>query len=294
MDYIFSFLDYLEFEKRYSKRTIESYRTDLLQFENYCKSIGQNELHQASAKLIRSWIVTLLEENCENRSVNRKISALKSFYKYLLGQGYCNNNPLLKVESLKTGKQLPVFVTPSQTHQLFHDVEFGTGFTATRNKLILEILYSTGIRLSELIYLKVNDIDRVNQTIKVLGKRNKERIIPITQQLVKNIDNYLEQKDKETFEKTTEYLLVTDKGEVLYPKFVYRVVTNAIQLVSTQNKKSPHVLRHTFATHMLNNGAEISAIKELLGHSSLAATQVYTHSTFEKLKKIYKQAHPRA
>jgi integrase/recombinase XerC len=294
MNYILSFLDYLEFEKRYSKRTIESYRTDLLQFDYFCKSIGENELHLANSKLIRSWVVSLLEGNCQNRSVNRKISALKSFYKYLLRQGYISSNPLLKVESLKTGKQLPVFVTQTQTHQLFYDVEFGSDFPAIRKKLILDLLYTTGIRLSELIHLKDNDIDRVNQTIKVLGKRNKERIIPITQQLVKSIDAYSELRNKEEFEKTTENLLVTDKGEILYPKFVYRVVTNALKLVSTQTKKSPHVLRHTFATHMLNNGAEISAIKELLGHSSLAATQVYTHSTFEKLKKIYKQAHPRA
>jgi len=294
MNYILSFLNYLEFEKRYSKLTIESYRTDLLQFKNYCNSINKGELLIADAKLIRGWIVVLLEDDCQNRSVNRKISALKSFYKFLLRQGYISSNPLLKVESLKIGKQLPVFVTENQTDRLFNDVEFGTDFSGVRNKLILDLLYATGIRLSELINLKCKDIDKTNLTIKVFGKRSKERIIPITMEMVRSIDNYLDLTDKELHNTRIEYLLVTDKGEKLYPKFVYRVVTQAINLVSTQAKKSPHVLRHTFATHMLNNGAEINAIKELLGHSSLAATQVYTHNTFEKLKKIYKQAHPRA
>ena len=294
MNYILSFLNYLEFEKRYSKLTIESYQTDLLQFKNYCNSINKGELLIADAKLIRGWIVVLLEDDCQNRSVNRKISALKSFYKFLLRQGYISSNPLLKVESLKIGKQLPVFVTENQTDRLFNDVEFGTDFSGVRNKLILDLLYATGIRLSELINLKCKDIDKTNLTIKVFGKRSKERIIPITMEMVRTIDNYLDFIEKEGHSVRIEYLLVTDKGEKLYPKFVYRVVTAAINLVSTQAKKSPHVLRHTFATHMLNNGAEINAIKELLGHSSLAATQVYTHNTFEKLKKIYKQAHPRA
>lgn len=294
MDYILSFLNYLEFEKRYSKRTIESYRIDLLQFSNYCSIQHYSDLLLVDARLIRSWIVELLEGNCANRSVNRKISTLKSFYKFLLRQGYLTSNPLFKVESLKTGKQLPVFVTQNQTEQLFNEVEFGLDFQGVRNKLILALFYATGIRLSELIHLKSRDIDKVNLTIKVLGKRNKERIIPITREMLSTIDNYCSLKMSEAFDQTAEYLLVTDKGEKLYPKFVYRVVTAALRLVSTQDKKSPHVLRHTFATHMLNNGAEINAIKELLGHSSLAATQVYTHNTFEKLKEIYKQAHPRA
>jgi integrase/recombinase XerC len=294
MDFITSFLNYLEFEKRYSTRTIESYRTDLMQFNEFCISNKISDLLVVDHKLIRGWIVILLEENCQNRSVNRKISTLKSFYKYLLRQGHINYNPLLKVESLKTGKQLPAFVTTNQTQQLFTDVEFGADFHGVRNKLILELFYATGIRLSELVNLKITDIDKVNLTIKVLGKRNKERIIPITKEMQVVIDNYLSFFKAEEFSQNAVYLIVTDKGEQVYPKFVYRVVTAALKLVSTQDKRSPHVLRHTFATHMLNNGAEINAIKELLGHSSLAATQVYTHNTFEKLKKIYKQAHPRA
>jgi integrase/recombinase XerC len=293
MDYIISFLNYLEFEKRYSKRTTESYRTDLLQFEQYCTQIGDKELLLTDSKIVRGWVVYLLEGGCKNRSVNRKISALKSFYRFLLKQGYINTNPLVKVESLKIGKQLPVFVTPNQTRQLFDEIEFGTGFIGSRNKLILELLYATGVRLSELINIKTKDIDRSNLTIKVFGKRNKERLIPITLALLKAIDAYTELKENEA-NSVSEYVLVTNKGTKLYPKLVYRVVTEYLKLVTTLDKKSPHVLRHTFATHMLNNGAEISAIKELLGHSSLAATQVYTHNTFEKLKKIYKQAHPRA
>lgn len=294
MDYILSFLNYLEFEKRYSKRTIESYQTDLLQFQQHCMTIGGCEILQANSKVIRGWVVSLLENNDKNRSVNRKISALKSFFKFLLRQGYVKNNPLTKVESLKIGKQLPVFITQNQTEQLFSQVEFGNDFHGNRNKLVLELLYFTGMRLSELIGLKTQDIDKANLTIKVFGKRSKERIIPITLGLSKTIDFYLELKDEEIADRKNDYLLVTDNGEMLYPKFVYRLVTSALKLVSTQDKKSPHVLRHTFATHLLNNGAEINAIKELLGHSSLAATQVYTHNTFEKLKKIYKQAHPRA
>jgi integrase/recombinase XerC len=294
MNYILSFLNYLEFEKRYSKRTIESYQTDLLQFEQYCTTIGNCVILNADSKLIRGWVVSLLENDKKNRSVNRKISTLKSFYKFLLRQGYIQNNPLLRVESLKIGKQLPVFITSNQTEQLFSQVEFGNDFHGSRNKLVLELFYFTGMRLSELISLRTQDVDKANLTIKVFGKRSKERIIPITLELSKVISSYLELKNKEIAERKNDRLLTTDTGEELYPKFVYRLVTSALKFVTTQDKRSPHVLRHTFATHLLNNGAEINAIKELLGHSSLAATQVYTHNTFEKLKKIYKQAHPRA
>jgi integrase/recombinase XerC len=292
MDYILSFLNNLEYEKRYSKRTIESYQIDLLQFNLFCDKIDL-QLLLADSKLIRSWIVSLLEGGCSNRSVNRKISTLKSFYKYHLRQGSISINPLVKVDSLKIKKKLPVFVTENQIKRLFDDIEFGADLAGNRNKLIIELFYLTGIRLTELINLKFKDIDHANLTIKVLGKRNKERVIPVTIGMLKSIDCYIDQLRKEVDE-SSEYLFTTEKGMKMYPNLVYRIVKTALGLVTTLDKRSPHVLRHTFATHMLNNGAEISAIKELLGHSSLAATQVYTHNTFEKLKKIYKQAHPRA
>jgi len=293
MDLIHSFLNYLEFEKRYSKRTIESYQTDLLQFNQYCSGRGIEQLSAADSKIVRNWIVVLLEDSCSNRSVNRKLSTLKSFYKFLLKQGFTKVNPLNRIDSLKTRKKLPVFVTSNQINQLLDEVTFKPDFSGTRNKLIIELLYNTGIRLSELINLKEADIDSSNLTIKVLGKRNKERTIPITLPLINAIEHYRILKYQE-FGNACAFLLVTDKGTYLYPKLVYRITTSALNQVTTMDKRSPHVLRHTFATHLLNNGAEISAIKELLGHTSLAATQVYTHNSFEKLKKIYKQAHPRA
>jgi integrase/recombinase XerC len=295
MNFLLSFLNYLEFEKRYSKRTTESYKIDLFQFEQYCSTTESiTELTAVEPKTIRRWIVRLLEDGCENRSVNRKISALKSFYKFLLRQGYIHIHPLLKVDSLKIGKHVPVFVTPNQTNLLFNEVTFTDDFHGSRNRLILEIFYATGIRLSELINLRYKDVDKDNLTLKVLGKRSKERIVPITLELRNSIEAYMLKKGGKFTNLVTDYLLVTDKGSKLYAKFVYRIVNTALNTVSTLDKKSPHVLRHTFATHLLNNGADICAIKELLGHTTLAATQIYTHSTFEKLKKIYKQAHPRA
>jgi integrase/recombinase XerC len=295
MDQIVSFLKYLEFEKRYSTRTVVSYHTDLLQFADFClKNSAIESILNVESLTIRDWIVYLLDAGYTNRSVNRKISALKSFYKYLLRNKFIESLPVTKIESLKNKKRLPVFVPESKISQLAEEIDWGEGFSGYRNALIVQMLYFTGMRLSELLFLKDTDFDHSNLSIKVLGKRNKERLIPITPQFSSEIVKYIGLKHEVFDETSSQYLFVTDKGTRLYPNFVYRVVKSALSLITTMDKRSPHVLRHTFATHMLNNGAEINAIKELLGHANLAATQIYTHNTFEKLKKIYKQAHPRA
>jgi integrase/recombinase XerC len=293
MDYASSFLKYLEFEKRYSQHTIEAYRTDLYQYFGFCVDNSLEPL-SAQPKQVRNWIIQLLENGCEKRSVNRKISTLQSFYKYLLRQGFSQNNPLVKIDSLKNSKALPLFVTESQTNILLEEVDFGNTLEGTQEKLIIQLFYHTGIRLSELINIKISDYDSIGLTLKVLGKRNKERIIPVTPVLKQQISDFLDKRKAENFEIQNPYLFLTKNGKKLYPIFVYRIVKKYLTLVTTISKKSPHILRHTFATHMLNNGADINAIKEILGHSSLAATQVYTHNTFEKLKTIYNQAHPRA
>lgn len=295
MDQILSFLKYLEFEKRYATRTIEAYQSDLTQFADFCleKAVLESIVN-AQSLTIRDWVVYLLDSGCSNRSVNRKISALKSFYKYLLGNKIIEASPVNKIESLKNKKRLPVFVPESKMDQLASEVNWGEGFYGLRNAMMFQMLYFTGMRLSELIALKESDYDQYNLNVKVLGKRNKERIIPVTPQFSSEIIKYIDEKHEIFGADNSQYLFVTDNGSKLYPNFVYRAVKSTLSQVTTMDKRSPHVLRHTFATHMLNNGAEINAIKELLGHANLAATQVYTHNTFEKLKKIYKQAHPRA
>ncbi len=294
MDTILSFLNHLEFENRYSKRTITSYKTDILQFRTFCRNNSVNDIQHVDSKLVREWIIFLIEKGCENRSVNRKISALKSFYKYLIRQGTIQKSPLIKIDSLKAKKRLPGFITDNQINVLFNDVEFESDFAGVRNRLILEIFYQTGIRLSELINIRDTDIDRFNLTLKVYGKRKKERLIPIDKGLLTEIDNYFDYRKRTIDRLKYNFLLVTVKGLKLYPKLVYRLVNKYLSMVTTLDKRSPHVWRHTFATLMLNNGAAIGAIKELLGHSNLAATQIYTHNSFEKLKKVYNQAHPRA
>lgn len=229
------------------------------------------------------------------RAVNRKLSTLRSFFKFLIREGYIHENPMLKVIPPRNAGKLPVFVEESQMNNLFQNVDFGGSFTGKRDKLILDLFYCTGIRLSELIQLDVDDFDYNNQTIKVLGKRNRERLIPLGHDLAHAISDYVSvRNDLNSISNKSGSLFVTSRGNRLYPRLVYRIVQKYLGLVTTLTKKSPHVLRHTFATHMLNNGSDLNAVKELLGHSSLSSTQIYTHNTIEKLKNIYKQAHPRA
>ncbi len=289
------FLKYLHTERRFSKHTIRSYENDLRHFSLFIYNSGYNtEIQNANEKIIRSWIVSMMEKNFSSLTINRKISTLKSFYKFLIREGYITINPMDKVTSPKPSKKIPTFVDEQHINNLLDDFSFGDDFPGIRNKTIIEMFYNTGMRLSELIELKTVDVNLIEGTLKVLGKRNKERIIPIHQSFVNTLKQYLKAKDAQYPSLQHNYFFVTDKGNKLYEKFVYRIVNKYLKFVSTIEKKSPHILRHTFATHLLNRGADLNAIKELLGHANLSATQVYTHNTFEKLKSIYKQAHPRA
>lgn len=294
------FIQYLKTEKRVSPHTVEAYERDLSQFFAFLEAYEISREKDIEPVIIRNWQIELIENGVSPRSVSRKLSALKSWYKYLLKQDIVKVNPFLKITNPKISQKLPVYVKEKEMEKLsFLDEEGLSEFEQVRNRLIIELLYSTGMRRAELIGLKERDIDFYNKTIKVLGKRNKERLIPFGAELERCIKEYQEAKEKKQQELgegqnlLNEYLLITERGQMIYPSLVYRVVTTFLQN-TTLEKKSPHVMRHTFATHLLNNGADINAIKELLGHSSLAATQVYTHNTIEKLKKTYKTAHPRA
>jgi integrase/recombinase XerC len=287
------FLAYLQYEKRYSSHTVTAYRIDLDQFTAYLHhQYDLDEIQSADHPMIRSWLVSMMEQGISPRSVNRKLTTLKSYFKFLLREGVIEINPMLKVRSPKIQKRLPVFVDKDKMGILLDRFDVGEGYPGIRNKLILELFYSTGMRLSELVNLKETDIDFFQGTVKVLGKRNKERLIPFGNKIESLMKLYLQEKHK-SFNGFNE-LFMTDKGKPIYPKLVYRIVTGYLGEITTLEKKSPHVLRHTFATHLLNNGAELNAVKELLGHANLSATQVYTHNTIEKLKEIYKQAHPKA
>ncbi len=287
------FFAYIQYEKRYSPHTVTAYRNDLEQFYTYLQTVYQiAEVKDADASMIRSWIVSLMEENISPRSINRKLSALKSFYKFLIREGEVMVNPMSKIRSPRNPGKLPVYVDEEKMKQLLDETEWREGFQGMRDQLILELLYATGMRLSELVHLNESAVDFHSDTIKVLGKRNKERLIPFSNRMKLMLNAYIREKHR-LFGKS-DFLLVTDKGAKVYPKMVYLTVRHYLSLVTTVDKKSPHVLRHTFATHMLNNGAGLNAVKELLGHANLSATQVYTHNTIEKLKRIYKQAHPKA
>lgn len=293
MDVVGDFVGYIQNEKRYSAHTVNAYLRDINQFIDFLnKSFSGIEPLNVNYRHVRGWVVSLMEDKIQARSVNRKLSSLNSFYKYLLRENFVQFNPTEKVISPKTKKRLPYFVEEKSMLDLFNNIDFGSGYIGVRDKLILFIFYMTGIRLSELISIKINDVDLHENTIKVLGKRNKERIIPFGPKLRKEIEIFMSFRNN--IETNESLLFLTEEGKKLYSKLVYRVVKHYISLVATIEKRSPHVLRHTFATHLLNNGADLNAIKELLGHANLAATQVYTHNSFDKLRTIYKKAHPRA
>jgi integrase/recombinase XerC len=288
-----SFLKYIKFEKRYSPKTVISYQTDLHQFQEFLnKEFENTPSEQANHGLIRSWIVALVENKLDAVSINRKIACLRSYYKFLIKQEIIAKDPMAKIKILKTKKKLPHFVQEADMVKMLDHSEFKNDFEDTRDQLILELLYGTGMRLSELIGLKDSSFNVRNRTLKVLGKRNKERVIPFTENLVKLIEGYLVMRNKEV-EKRNDHFLVVKNGAPLYPVLVNRIVKKYLQ-TSNVEKKSPHVMRHTYATHLLDKGAEINAVKDLLGHTSLAATQVYTHNSMEKLKKVFDQAHPKA
>ena len=288
------FLQHIKYEKRLSQHTLLAYQTDLEQFVNYLKAQYDFEhLALADSPMIRSWVASLVEAKMDNTSINRKIATLRSFYGYALRQKVILADPMLKIQALKTPKNIPSFVKEKEMDTLLDDIPFTEDFFGLRDKLVLELLYGTGIRLAELIGLKESDINLYEKTILVLGKRNKHRIIPLNNTLFALIKKYQESK-KLTFEVADNHLIITNMGLEAYPMLIQRITKKYLSLVTTLEKKSPHVLRHTFATNLLTKGADLNAIKDLLGHTSLAATQVYTHNSMEKLKQEYELAHPKA
>ncbi|WP_234735584.1 tyrosine-type recombinase/integrase [Tellurirhabdus bombi] len=291
-----TFLEHIRYEKRLSHHTLTAYQKDLEQFADFLKTeANRDEAEKADFLNIRSWIVSLVEAGLDKTSVNRKIATLRSYYGFLLRRKVITDDPTLKIQALKTSKKLPVYVEEKPMESLLEEFEFSNDFAGIRDKLVLELLYGTGIRLAELIGLKTTDVNAYERTIMVLGKRNKQRIVPVPQTLLQLLQDYLQQKETEFGGKADSlYLIVSDQGIQAYPVLIQRIVKKYLNVVTTLEKKSPHVLRHTFATHLLNRGADLNAIKDLLGHSSLAATQIYTHNSIETLKKAYDQAHPKA
>lgn len=289
-----NFLKFLEHQKRYAAPTLTAYRSDLNQFFQYLDTIyGSVPLADIKALHIRSWIVELSQTHTA-KTVSRKLSALKTFFKYLLKREQIIHNPMLKITTPKVSSRVPVVVRKTELQQLFEQISFADDFSGQRDRLVLEIFYATGMRRAELIGLKISDIDLNKQQMRVLGKGNKERMLPFSKNLAHLIEQHIKLRNNVFPENTAQNFLLTNKGEPMYPKMVYNLVKRYLGMVTTVEKKSPHVLRHSFATHLSDNGADLNAIKELLGHANLSATQIYTHSSIEKLKKIYQQAHPKA
>lgn len=289
-----TFINYLLLEKHYSKLTVKAYEKDLKGFLTFLLETYQTEdLLSVNYPEIRTWIVSLVDKEISNRSINRKVSALNSYYKFQMKVGDIKTNPLSKHKALKTSKKIQIPFSEAEVSTVLNDLEFDSSFDGVRNKLIIELFYSTGIRRIELIDIKLNQIDLSNQTLKVLGKRNKERVIPLLDSVTESIQKYLLIRKTLDNISDTNHFFLTQKGVKIYETLVYRIINDYFRLASSKVKKSPHILRHSFATHLLNQGADLNAVKELLGHSSLAATQVYTHNSISELKKVYLKAHPR-
>jgi len=293
MNLIDSFIEYLLLEKKYSSHTIKAYESDLISLQDFCRlNFDQENISHVNYSQIRSWIVLLVDQKLSNRSINRKVSSLKSFYKYLQKIKLIDINPLANHKVLKTSKKIQIPFSSSEVNTVLSSFSIDHSFEASRDRLIVELFYSTGMRRAELINLRVNSVNFAEKQIKVIGKRNKERLIPLLPSVIKSLQSYI--KKRELINSSDSFLFVTQKGNKVYETLVYRVINNYFSKVSSKLKKSPHILRHSFATHLLNEGADLNSVKELLGHSSLASTQVYTHNSLEQLKKVYKQAHPRS
>ncbi len=293
MKYRESFINYLKYEKRYSSHTTLAYEKDLDQFVLFCtETVGDFNIKEADSKLLRSWVLSLMERGYRPQSIKRKVSSVKAFFRFLMKNEVLETNPLTDIPLPKVRKKLPYFVNEENLHHLLDDGFFSDDFTGIRDKLIITLLYGTGIRRAELLQLKDIDFDRQNRLVRVMGKRRKERIIPYPDSINPLLEQYLEIRNREIAH-SGDLLLVTEKGEPVYEKLIYRTVQKYLEQVTSLEKKSPHVLRHSYATHLLNRGADLNAVKELLGHANLSATQIYTHVTFEKMQKVYKQAHPR-
>jgi integrase/recombinase XerC len=288
------FIDYLSFEKKYSRHTIVAYEKDLGDFLQFAKEeYGYDTINNVNYAIIRSWIVSLVDKGIANRSINRKISSLKTYYKFLLKTKQIEVTPLAQHKALKTSKKLQVPFSEKEIQDVMDLLQAEEGYEGARNRLIVELFYATGMRRAELVNLKLNNISVAQKTIKVLGKRNKERIIPLLEPLVKSLALYISERAKLSNLQDTDFLLLTNKGVKVYETLVYRIINSYFSKASVKVKRSPHILRHSFATHLLNEGADLNAVKELLGHSSLASTQVYTHNSIAQLKQVYKNAHPR-
>ena len=290
-----SFTDYLLLEKKYSKLTVAAYENDLKTFKKFIKEeYDSNDIQSINYPQIRNWIVFLVESNISNRSINRKMSSLNTYYKFLMKIGEIQTNPLAKHKALKTSKKIQIPFSETEINRVLDELHFEDDFEGVRNRLIIELFYSTGIRRIELVELKLTSVDFNNKTLKVLGKRNKERIVPLIRPVLDTMNKYLKSRSSLEFINDYENLFLTKKGVKIYETLVYRIINDYFSIASTKVKKSPHILRHSFATHLLNQGADLNAVKELLGHSSLAATQVYTHNSIAELKKVHVNAHPRS